>query len=337
MVQRTVSAGLAKAFMQFASARGVNLQALSAQSGIDPSALEDHDHRVPFENYMALVRGAKDMAGDSALPMHFAEEVDVSEFSVVGLLTHASMTMMEAFEQLNRYGQLVVEVDIGATGRFALESRNGGVWIADKRADADSFWELTESTFTRMTVGPRRFLPRPHILEVHVTHPAPMHVAEYDRIFRCPVVFESDWNAMLMDMSLAYHKVQLQPRYVFGVLSAHADQLLKDLENSRTTRGRVESLLMPILHTGKFSVERIAEKMGISRQTLFRKLRAEGATFEKVLDELRHKLAVHYLSGKKVSVNETAYLVGFSDAASFSRAFKRWTGVSPRESLQRQQ
>jgi AraC-like DNA-binding protein len=52
-------------------------------------------------------------------------------------------------------------------------------------------------------------------------------------------------------------------------------------------------------------------------------------TFEKVLDELRHNMAVHYLSGKKASVNETAYLVGFSDPAAFSRAFKRWTGSSP--------
>lgn len=77
----------------------------------------------------------------------------------------------------------------------------------------------------------------------------------------------------------------------------------------------------------------IASKLGLSRQTLFRKLKAEGVTFEKVLDELRHRLALHYLSGKKVSVNETAYLVGFSDPAAFSRAFKRWTGSCPRMML----
>jgi AraC-like DNA-binding protein len=59
-------------------------------------------------------------------------------------------------------------------------------------------------------------------------------------------------------------------------------------------------------------------------------LKAEGVTFAKVLDELRHKMALHYLREKKVSVNEAAYMVGFSEPAAFSRAFKRWTGSSPR-------
>ncbi len=78
-------------------------------------------------------------------------------------------------------------------------------------------------------------------------------------------------------------------------------------------------------------MDKIAGRMGLSRQTLLRKLKAEGTTFEKVLDELRHRLALDYLRGKKVSVHETAYLVGFSEPAAFSRAFKRWTGMSPRE------
>ena len=77
-------------------------------------------------------------------------------------------------------------------------------------------------------------------------------------------------------------------------------------------------------------MEAIAACLGIGRQTLFRRLKQEGTTFEHVLDELRHKLALHYLAGERASVHETAYLVGFSDRSAFSRAFKRWTGRSPR-------
>jgi AraC-like DNA-binding protein len=75
----------------------------------------------------------------------------------------------------------------------------------------------------------------------------------------------------------------------------------------------------------------IASFLGLSRQTLFRRLRADGVTFERVLEELRHKLALDFLTVNKASVKQTARLVGYSDASAFSRAFKRWTGVSPRE------
>jgi AraC-like DNA-binding protein len=78
-------------------------------------------------------------------------------------------------------------------------------------------------------------------------------------------------------------------------------------------------------------MDAVADSMKISRQTLYRALKYEGVTFEQVLDQLRHRLALEYLRGKKTTVNETAYLVGFSDPASFSRAFKRWTGKSPSE------
>jgi AraC-like DNA-binding protein len=119
------------------------------------------------------------------------------------------------------------------------------------------------------------------------------------------------------------------PRYVFGILSEHAEALLRELESAKTIVGRVESLLMPVLHTGQANIDTVAGKLGLSRQTLYRKLKAEGLTFETVLDQLRHRLALDYLSGRKVSVNETPYLVGFADRAAFSRAFKRWTGSGP--------
>jgi AraC-like DNA-binding protein len=276
------------------------------------------------------MRAGQELSNDPALALHFGETIDMAEMSIVGLIGLAAETGAEGFAQINRYARLVVEVDLGTADRFQLTRSAGQLWIVDTRKNPNDFPEMTESTFARMVCASRRFGETPFAKEVHVTHAAPGHRAEYDRIFRAPVIFESDKNALLTDAVWLTRRNPVSSRYVFGILSAHAEALLKSLESSKSTRGRVESLLMPILHTGDVSMDTIAGKLGLSRQTLFRKLKAEGVTFEKVLDELRHKMALHYLSGKKVSVNETAYLVGFSDPAAFSRAFKRWTGSSPR-------
>ncbi|RYG34852.1 MAG: AraC family transcriptional regulator, partial [Burkholderiales bacterium] len=316
MTELTVGAGLARGLMKFAIAKGADEAALSARCGITAADVADQDHRVPMTNYIALVRAAKDLSGDPAIALRYGEEVDLSEISIAGLIMNASTDMREAFKQMNRFGRLVVEVETEAgESRFKHVVEDGQLWLVDTRANPNAFFELTEVTFARQICGLRRFLPRPFALEVHVTHPAPAYASEYSRVFQCPVVFGSRWNAMRTDASLQSHKVALQPHYVFGVLSEKAETLVKELEKSKSARGRVESLLLPMLHTGDIGMDAIAAKMAVSRQTLFRRLKAEDVTFEKVLDDLRHRLALNYLGGRKTSVNETAYLVGFSDPA----------------------
>lgn len=328
----TVGAGLARGLMEFAVSKGANRALLAERSGIDPAALADQDNRIAFEKYVALMRAGKTLCHDPALGLHYGEANDMSQISVVGLIANASANMRDALVQLNRYGRLVVEFD-GGPDRFAMVRDGAGLWTVDNRKNPNDFPELTESTLARMVCAPRHFGVTQLAKAVHVTHPAPAYVDEYQRIFRAPVIFASTRNAVLIDEKWLSHPVQLQPRYAFGVLSERAEALLQELENSKTLRGRVEALLMPILHTGNANIQTVSAQMGLSRQTMFRRLKAEGTSFEKLLDGLRHTLAMQYLGGKKVSINETAYLVGFSDPAAFSRAFKRWTGASPRSWL----
>jgi AraC-like DNA-binding protein len=328
MPELTVAAGLARGLMELAMSKGASRQALAARSGIDSADLADQDNRIPFAKYVALMRAGKELTHDPALALHYGATNDLSQISIVGLIGYASETMLDAYAQLNRYGRLVIEFD-GPQKRFRIEPDHAGVWVVDNRENPNDFPELTESTFARMICGPRQFGVTQLAKAVHVTHAAPSYRDEVERVFGAPVTYEAARNAVLMDEKWMSHRIQLQPRYVFGILSEHADALLRSLENSKTARGRVESLLIPILHTGDASMDIIAAKMALSRQTLFRRLKAEDTTFEKVLDELRHRMALDYLGARKVSVNETAYLVGFSDPAAFSRAFKRWTGKSP--------
>jgi len=335
MREATVSAGFVRALMELAVRKGAERMLLFERSGIDPADLEDQDNRIALAKYIALMRAGQALGNDPALALHFGEAYDMSELSIVALIGQTCQTMSEAMEQLERFGRLIIDVEVEdpAGRRLVLSRENGQVWLIDTRKNPNAYPEITESGFARIASASHRARGQlPAIREIHVTHPAPYYSAEYDRVFQAPVYFASGRNALLMNDDLFMtHRTPNPSRYVFGILSERAEALLKALEKSETTRGQVESLLMPVLHTGGANMDIVAAKMRLSRTTLFRKLRAEGTTFEKLLDELRHKLALHYLGGKKVSVNETAYLVGFSDATAFSRAFKRWTGASPRD------
>lgn len=93
----------------------------------------------------------------------------------------------------------------------------------------------------------------------------------------------------------------------------------------------VESRIEPLLAAGTVGIDQVARAMGLSRQTLYRRLKSEGTTYEQLLDGLRRRLALKLISDEGVAVKEAAWRLGFSDPAAFSRAFKRWTGKSPSE------
>jgi AraC-like DNA-binding protein len=338
MAEPTIAAGYPKAFLDFAVLRGADRQRLIERSGIRPDDLEEQDNRVSFTHYMALMEAGVELCDEPALALLFGEAVRLQDISIVGLIGEASETTEEARRQLNRYAHLMLDEDEArVSDNLQLVRDDDKVWLKVTSPLYINNRLLIESGFARSICGAREifvstndFAMWPYPKAIHFTHEEPSYRAEYDRVFGVPLVFGSHMNALLMDEEFLSIRLPRANRYVFGILSEHAEALLKSLEGSKTTRGRVESLLIPILHTGEASMDMIIGKMGVSRPTLFRRLKAEGTTFKQVLEELRHKLALYYLSGKKVSVNEIAYLVGFSDAAAFSRAFKRWTGRSPR-------
>ena len=117
---------------------------------------------------------------------------------------------------------------------------------------------------------------------------------------------------------------------------AFLDEVAKGLERNRRPRQtpfrrEIERHLEPLLSSGPIRIAEVARALGYSRQTLYRRLKAEGATFEEVLDDLRRRVALRLIRDEALPVKEAAWRLGFSDPAAFSRAFKRWTGTSPSE------
>jgi AraC-like DNA-binding protein len=328
----TVSAGYAGNLLRYAVARGADAAQLEARSRIGAADFADADTRIPFDRFVALMHAAQDLSGCPALALDFGAGSDLRSFSVVGLICYASPTMGAALAELNRYGRLVTEVDVPVDGqRYQIVREGEAMWLVDTRLDPNAFPEATEASWARFIGETRRHFPEaPFAIEVHVTHAAPAHAADYARVFGVPVTFASSRNAIRIDPSWLGIALHNPSGYAFGVLSERAQQLMHSLESAKTMRGRVESLLLPVLHKGDLPIDAAAGRLGISSRSLQRRLQAESIGYAALVDALRHRMAVNYLSGGRTSVNETGYLVGFSDPSAFSRAFKRWTGKSPR-------
>ncbi|MDQ4087956.1 MAG: AraC family transcriptional regulator [Pseudomonadota bacterium] len=328
----TIAAPFVRATLDLAVAKGGDRRELLNLSGIDGEALGDPNARIAVAAWVALIRAAKDAAHDAAFALHFGEAYDLGDMSVVGLMGRAVETKGEGLRMVNRFCRLVADLETEGDERLRVVRERGETWMVDTRLNPNDTPEISEVAFAQMATMGRRMLPgMQHFRAVHFTHAEPPYRAEYERIFQVPIVFGSDRNAFLMPEGWEEDRIALQPRYALEILGAHAEALLERLDNAASMRSRVEEALAADLANGQASAGAVAARLGITTQTLYRRLKAEGTTFHQVVDALRHKLATHYLREKRMSAKETAYRLGFSDPAAFSRAFKRWTGSSPQE------
>jgi AraC-like DNA-binding protein len=330
MSDQTIAAGFAKAFLEYAVQEGAPRKNLLAAAALRDEDLTDQDARLPTQSYHAMIAAGIAATGDTSLLLRHVLDTRLETMSIVGQIVHASSSFPHSLGQLNRYARLMADVPIpGGRDRFEITHEGQEVWLVDHRP-CDGTWMATEASFARFISEFRRSAPEhPFELALEVTYAPPPHANRYPDLFRVPVTFGAARNALRINPVWLDASFDGGKDYVFGVFTRHADGLLEALAKRDTVRASVELRMLSDLHEGAMSMDHIARDLGMSRQTLYRRLKDEGVTFAQVHDELRHRMAMDYLSARKVSVGETAYLLGFSEASAFVRAFKRWTGQSP--------
>jgi AraC-like DNA-binding protein len=324
-----MAAGMVLGMIDYAASRGADRAALMTMAGLASDQMQNPNKRVTLATYAAVLREAARACDDSAFAIHFAESTHFADLSIVGLIGYASETMRDALDQLNRFGRLAADIAVRGPNRFVLTHEHDGLWLTDNRIDEPPFPELTESTFVRMVAGTRQFGETPFVSLGELSHMDRGVGAELERALRAPVRFGAARNALRVSVEWQTYRVALYPRYAFGLFCAHADRLLAALEAEQSVAGQVERAILPVLHTGKVSIETVAGQLGHSSQAIYRALRAEGTTFEELLAQLRHRFAQGYLAQGRASLKDIAYLLGYSDVSAFSRAFKRREGQSP--------
>jgi AraC-like DNA-binding protein len=221
---------------------------------------------------------------------------------------------------------------VSQSADFQSFEADGAAVIAAANIGAAVCFE-TRDAWATMMVRFIRFLYQKDInpLWIEMSRPMPTCGAQpYLDYFKCPVRFSCPQDRIALDSAVMDHPLpgaspdmaQHNDEIVMGYL-AQMDR--QDIVN------RVRRLIIEDLSSGGLSKQGVADKMHMSPRNLQLKLAAENTTFQDILDNTRRSLATGYMEQSHLAITEIAYLLGFSDASNFTRAFRRWFGVSPRE------
>jgi len=308
-------------------ARAIDGRALAVRAGIDPAALDDPNARHPIAATTQLWRLAVETTGDPCFGLWASRFVTQTTFHALGFAVFASATLRDAFERFVRYGRLVsdaAEVQLRRAGdreQFRLVLPKGPGRPADESIDAIlALVSRTARLLSGGTVGP---------IAVRLERREPSPSTPFRDVFRVPVEFgrrESvlEFARADFDRPLPAGNAELA-RQNDEVAARH----LARIERERVASW-LRSWLVDQLSAGEPSAEAAARALGMSPRNLQRRLREEGTTYREALNVTRRELARGYLEEGRNSVTEIAFLLGFRDTSSFSRAFRRWTGRSPR-------
>jgi len=156
-----------------------------------------------------------------------------------------------------------------------------------------------------------------------------MHPEAYREALGAPIRFNADVGILHFDKATMRAPLPHGTPDIAMATDRIAEQYIETLDPHKVA-SQVRRLLIDLLPSGKADQELVSSRLNRSTSTLQRQLQAEGMTYRDVLESTQRSLAKTYLRDKKHSHAQIAYLLGFSEQSNFSRAFKRWTSMSPR-------
>lgn len=316
----------AKAIHKALNAAHVDGTRLFEQAGLDIATLRDPQGRYPVAAVNRLWELAAAATGDPAFGLAVARHTGTTTFHALGYSLQASTTLKEAFERMVRYLGVVIN---GTRPQFSLCDGLYRYQIAGPGSDIQLAAEAVDA-FAYVTVRMCRGLWGPQFVPNHVRlcRPTPADTAPYAAAFRAPIEFAADENAIYFDAGALESPLEGAHPELARQNDEVAAQYLAQFENPGV-QTRVRGILLEQLTHGEPSQEKVATALQMSARSLQRRLSEEGLTYKMLLDQTRRELALAYIADARYALNEITYLLGFSDASSFTHAFQRWTGQSP--------
>jgi AraC-like DNA-binding protein len=329
--ETTVAASLAIDMVRFLERRGHAPVAICTAAGLDPAVLSRPDDRIPASRMSALWRVAVERTGDEAIAVQMASEFHPAALDILGYVVLTCRHVGDVLACLVRYAGLLngaMTVSLTHEGPrtiVALDfdtahgARDAGV---PARYVADSMWIGLAQQLRKLAAEP--VLP----LEVRFRHRV-RDETPYRAVLTCPITFGALQDQFILASTDLARALPSANPALFGVFEQHAEAVLASLGSRGSMVSRVAAVLTAQLKGRIPAIGEVASELAMSARNLQRALQAEQRTYQEVLDDVRAGLARRYLADEQNTVSQVAFLLGFSEAAAFHRAFKRWTGQTP--------
>jgi AraC-like DNA-binding protein len=322
----TFLATMGQVFVRIVEMHGIDANALLREAGVDPAALRDPAARIPSTFWdKACVRAAS-LIPDPAFGLQAARCWHPSNLGALGYAWLASSTLRTGLKRLQRYVRILGEkahlkiTDTPDGLRLTYDHRRRDPML---RAIGTDFAQSLVLDMCRMNYGASL---RP--VEVRLARVRPGDTEPYRHFYGCPIHFGANEDSFLISNRVADESLPTANRQIAGTLDSILVAQLAALDKNNIP-ARCKSNLLDQLTSGELSEDEMAKQLHMSRRTLQRKLAESKTTYQKLVDDTRRDLALRYMGDPRRTITDVTFLLGFSGQSAFTRAFKRWTGMSP--------
>jgi AraC-like DNA-binding protein len=310
---------------------GVSTEGALARVRLSKGAISSPATRVSLNQVIECYRNVDQIAHDRHFAYHAGLRFHVSAYGMYGFAILSSMNYRQTIHFAVKYHQLATPL----TEIHFEEERGCGIWtftpLPYSRVNARLYKFLVEMQFGtilslhRDVMGPS-FAAR----ELHVTYGPTDDARKYPNIFGCPVLFHQSENKFIFDAAWLDGTPKLGNEITYSMVVGLCDGLMEEFELRIGLVGQVRQILLAN-RMRPTSFSDIAAHLNMSARTLRRKLREENTSFRRLADDLRMQMAIKYLRDTDLTVADIAEVLGFSDAAIFRHAFRRWTKTAPHQ------
>jgi AraC-like DNA-binding protein len=310
-----------------AAREGIDVGPLLKQAGLSPEAIADKSAQIGVANQIKFVKLTADALGDDLLGFHLADDLDFREIGLLYYVAASADTLGDAMRRAERYIKLQNEgvrfsVSSGKSVRIRL--RYIGVARHTDVHQIGSFITLLIRICRQLTG--RELTPT----RVRIMHKIAGDKSRLERYLDATIEDGADadeiefpassWDLPLISADPYLHRLCVQNC---------EEALARRQPNASPLKIKVENTIAALLPHGQARHDVVAAKLGMSPRTLARHLSAEDSSFAAILDDMRSALAHRYLADRKLPISQIAWLVGYTEIGTFTRAFQRWTGMSP--------